>query len=305
LETQDYKYNATDDSLLEFVKLFTSRVGDGTGDIEEVYLSSLKLIASCKPGAKYLDIGSGLGRIIEIMRHSAGTLVGLEPDVARFQGCHKAHHDGERVRIINSTTSAFREADPDARFDVIILSMVLQHVSTGTCAQILRDVHELLTPEGVAIISSTHFYEERFLYLHEQTPRSSEEYDRYAVDIANQQWGIPVRMFSKASFHSAIERAGLQTMVWGQFSYVRPEKLSDLADLYLVPPEALRDVGISQYAVVKRRPRAKSERAKPGADLLAAIRRIFAKFRGGTARPVSTTSSPARATASAAGASPG
>jgi 2-polyprenyl-3-methyl-5-hydroxy-6-metoxy-1,4-benzoquinol methylase len=253
VETQSYKYNATDEALIEWIKQFTSRVGDGTGDIEEVYLSALKLIASCKPGAKYLDIGSGLGRIVDMMRHSAGTLIGLEPDVSRFQVCHRAYHDGERVRILNSTTSAFRDAHPEARFDVITLSMVLQHVSTGTCEQILRDVHELLTPDGVAMISTTHFYEERFTFQLKPAPQSSEDYDRYASDTANGQWGIPVRMFSKASFLSALERAALETTVWGPFSYVRPERLSGIAALYGAPPEALRDMGISQYAVVKRR----------------------------------------------------
>jgi len=252
MKIQGYTYKGNDDELSAWDQSFTSRIGDGTGNPEEEYLSVLKLIANCKPNAKYLDIGCGLGRIIQIVQHSVGGLVGLEPDPERFQACYDRHHDGDRIRIINSTSLEYKDAHPEDRFDIIAVSMVLQHVPTAICDQILCDVHDLLMPEGVAIIAATQQEIERFTFEFNPTLQIVEEFDRYAEDTANQEWGIPVRMFSKASFHRAIEQGGLHIIHWGQFSYYRPEKLAWWAARSGVPPEAIQDVAISQYAVVKR-----------------------------------------------------
>ena len=152
---QTYIYNASDEEISDYLRLFTSRIGDGTGDPEEEYLSLLKVIVACKPNARYLDIGSGWGRIIDIVHPSAALLVGLEPDPERFEQCFKTYHDGGRTRIFNTSSLEFRTAYPQERFEVITLSMVLQHVATSVCDQILLDVHELLAPDGLAIIATT------------------------------------------------------------------------------------------------------------------------------------------------------
>jgi ubiquinone/menaquinone biosynthesis C-methylase UbiE len=250
---QKYKYNFTDDQLADLMKSFTSRNGDGTGDIEENYQSCLKLVANCKTDQNYLDVGSGSGRIIEIMKHNAKRLIGLEPDIERFKSCRDSFRNCENIQIFNSTASEYNDAFPDERFDVIIVSMVLQHVPTTTCGQILRDVQKLLAPNGVGIVATTHFFDERFLYQFDANPKGSNEFDRYAENCLDQQWGIPVRMFSKGSFYRELEQAALEVVIWNQFSYFRAEKLDHFAHLYGVPTNAIRDTGISQFAVVRRR----------------------------------------------------
>jgi SAM-dependent methyltransferase len=251
VRAQGYTYNATDSSLAAWSRHFTSRIGDGTGNHEEEYHSRIKLIVDCKPNAKFLDVGCGLGRIVEMVRPGVGILIGLEPDVKRFQACHTAYDDGDRIRILNATTLEYKEAHRDDRFDIVAVSMVLQHVSTSGCNQILRDVHDLLTPDGVAIIATTQKKVERFTYQTDPTPHTVEEFDLYAEDTGNQRFGIPVRMFSKASFIQAIDQVGLHILNWGQMSYIRPESLWWFATKYGVSPDELQDVGISQYAVVK------------------------------------------------------
>jgi ubiquinone/menaquinone biosynthesis C-methylase UbiE len=250
---QRYKYNFDDDQLVNLAKTFTSRHGDGTGDSEEDYLSCLKLVANCKTDQIYLDVGSGFGRIIDILQPNAKRIIGLEPDIERFKFCRDRYFDRENIQLFNLTTSDYSRAFPDQRFDVIVVSMVLQHVSTTTCGQILRDVHELLAPNGVGIVATTNFFDERFVYQLSTKPRTSAEFDRYAENSSDQQWGIPVRMFSKGSFYREIERASLQVITWNQCSYLRPEKLADFARLYDLPADSLRDTGISQFAVVRRR----------------------------------------------------
>jgi SAM-dependent methyltransferase len=248
----DYTYHDTDPELEVWNRNFTSRIGDGTGDPEEEFLALVKLVAACKPNSKCLDIGCGLGRIIQMIGHSVRSAVGLEPDLQRFQSCRDRIQDGDRIEIVRSNSSDYKNVHPEDRFDIIIVSMVLQHVPTWICDQILSDVSDLLTPEGVAIIATAQQQVERFTCQSNSAPLTPEELDRYGADTLNQRWGLPIRNFSKASFIQTVERAGLHVIHWGQFSYVRPEKLLWYAAQVNVAAEAIQDVAVSQYAVVKR-----------------------------------------------------
>jgi len=251
VENSVYKYNASDDGLAEYLKCFTSRNGDGSGDHEENFLSCLKLVAYCKSGCEFLDVGSGHGRIVDIIRPYAAHVVALEPDTERFRSCRNGFLGVHNVDVHNTVSSEYRVANPEKKFDVITLSMVQQHISTRQSQDILEDIRDLLAPDGLAIISTTHFFDERFLYQGRFVPVSMNEFDRYAEDTSNQAWGIPVRMFSKKSFHHAILRASLKVIMWNQFSYLRPEKVEAFANQYSVPADAIRDIGYSQFAVVK------------------------------------------------------
>jgi len=248
----DYTYHDSDPELEAWNRTFTSRVGNGTGDPEEDFLAVVKLIATCRTNAKCLDIGCGYGRFIEMICDSAESVVGLEPDLKRFLACCDSLRDRDRIQIVRATSHDFKIAHPETRFDIIIVSMVLQHVTTGICDQILADVRDLLVPKGVAVISTAQQHIERFVCQSNSTALTVEEFNGYAADAFNQRWGLPIRNFSKRSFIDAIERADLHIIHWGQFSYVRPEKLAWYAAMVNVPAAAIEDVGVSQYAVVTR-----------------------------------------------------
>ncbi|MCE9630296.1 MAG: class I SAM-dependent methyltransferase [Planctomycetia bacterium] len=246
-----YIYNASDDALVAWNRNFTSRIGDGTGDPEEDYLSTLQLVAASKPDAALLEIGCGLGRIIRVMNH-VGPIVGLEPDAERFRASFASLHDGERVQILNCTSTSYRTVHPQRRFGIVVVSMVIQHVPTTTCDRILRDVHDFLAADGLAVVATTQQDEERFTYQADQTHRRMDEFDAYAGESASQTRGIPVRQFSKASFLAAVRQSGLSVVRWGQFSYVRPEKVAWFAKWMGSRPVAIQDVATSQYAILRR-----------------------------------------------------
>ena len=247
-----YTYNARDEALVAWNASFTSRIGAGGGDPEEEYLELVKLLATCQAGGRLLDIGCGLGRIIGLVGERCRTIVGLEPDATRFQACHAAWHDGHRTHILRTTSTDYRGRHPHAAFDLVVVSMVIQHVATTTCDRILADVGELLAPDGLGVIATTQQEVERFTFQGDQTNRSVAAFDRYADSSDAQRWGIPVRQFSRDSFLDAVRRAGLEVVRWGQFSYLRPAKVSWFAAWMGSTPDAIRDVGTSQYAVVRR-----------------------------------------------------
>ncbi len=225
-----YRYNARDDAMTAWNSNFTSRCGDGSGDPEDDYFTTLRLMAACRPQAQLLDIGCGLGRIVGLLRHEVAGIVGLEPDPERFAASRADFHDGDRVEILNCSSDRYKLEHPSRTFDMVVVSMVIQHVSTETCDRILADVHDLLAADGVGMVATTQQEVERFTRQSDQAPLDRDAFDRYAVD-----------------------RAGLAVVRWGQFSYIRPEKLCWFADWMGSSPDAIRDVGTSQYAVVRRR----------------------------------------------------
>lgn len=251
-----YRYNARDDDLAAWNKGFTSRIGDGLGDPEEEYLSTLRLVVGCRPRARLVDIGCGLGRVVGLVHEDVESIVGLEPDPERFADCHAAFHDGNRIEILNSTSGRYKADHPGKTFDVAVVSMVIQHVSTQICDGILADLHDLLRDDGVGVIATTQQEVERFTLQKDATPLSAAAFDRYAEDSAGQDKGIPVRQFSRHSFLAALDRAGLELIRWGQFSYIRPDRVGWFAKWFGTKPDAICDVGTSQYAVVKKRARA-------------------------------------------------
>jgi SAM-dependent methyltransferase len=250
MKVTNYQYNATDDGLQAFREIFTSRIGRLEPDA--VYVAMIKWLADNMPGARCLDIGCGLGRFIQIVKPAVGGIIAIEPDKLRFATCFESHNGGN-VSVLNTTSTDYKEEHPQDRFDIIVLSMVLQHVATGICDQILTDIRDMLADDGVAIIGTTQMLVERFAFQLEQSPHTVEEFDRYALDSAGQQFGIPVRYFSRESFSAAIDRAGLAIMQWGQFDFVRPARLSALANLLKVTEDEVREIGTSQYVIVMRR----------------------------------------------------
>jgi SAM-dependent methyltransferase len=251
LDDQSYTYHGDDAGLAAWVAMFTSRSGDGGGDHEQAFLSALEFAAACKADGAFLDVGSGVGRIVGKVRSYARHVTGLEPDERRHAACQAGYANDPGVEILNTTTDRYRKACPRRRFDLITVSMVIQHVSAATCEQILRDVRHLLAPNGVAVISTTHFFEERFTYEADLSPHDFGEFNRYAEDTSVHDRGLPVRMFSKDALHREVEKAGLEAVVWEQFSYVRPENVGRIAALYNVAEDQVRDCALSQYVVAR------------------------------------------------------
>lgn len=253
-----YTYNDDDSNLASWNSLFTSRHGDGSGDPEEDFLSAIRLVAACKAGGTFLDVGSGIGRIIDLLKPYAGGIVGLEPDRERYIACRDgAAAFDDWIEMFNTTSWEFRRSYRGRGFDFITVSMVIQHISTQACGRLLDDVHGLLKPNGVAMIATTHFYEERFTYQAAPQAHDVSEFDRYAEQVADQDKGIPVRMFSAEAFHRELGRAGLEVILWRQFAYPRADRAAELGGVLAATADQVRDLGSSQYAVVRRMDRSR------------------------------------------------
>ena len=255
-EAPDYQYNADDDLMHKWAMNFTNRMDDGSGDHEAAYLDMLNLLIALKRKGAMLDIGGGLGRVTEMALGKISEIVVLEPDFKRFEHCHRAFHDPPTTQVLNQLSSSYIHDNPEKRFDLVVLGMVIQHISTTACNNVIKDVARLLDPDGVAIISTTLVPECAQGFSYSDTPQdayiSRDEFNRYAEQSQIQQHGIPVRRFTEAELKSEVE-SDFEVLQWTQFSYYRPEKIRWFAKTYKTRVRDLQDVGNSQFIVVRKR----------------------------------------------------
>lgn len=254
---QDYRYNETDDGLALWGRNFTSRIGDGDGDHEQAYLDTLDLVFELKRGGSLIEIGSGFGRIVGMAVPKMSFVVGLEPDYDRYRYCHDSYHDPPRCQILRSMSGDYIRVHPDARFDVVVISMVLQHVATDVCRQLLADAHTLVKSDGVVVIATTHGPASAIRYTTsgagpDDAPLSREAFDAYAKAIADQDRGIPVRRFTRDELIDLVS-SDFEVLHWEQFSYIRPDKLGYFAARLGVSAGELTDVGDSQFLILRAR----------------------------------------------------
>lgn len=253
----EYVYHFDDSAMKRFSENFESRIGDNSGYHEQEHLEVLHMLMSMARHGSCLDVGAGMGRITSVARNIVAELVALEPDESRWKDCHSAYHSEPSCLVLNQTTGEYIRDHPEKQFDLVIVSMVLQHLSTGNCDQLVAEVNALLKPNGVAVIFTTHTLEQckGFSFSSDNTRAfvPQEEFDTYADSPPSEQnLGLPVRRFSKQDLMTTVERAGLDPIYWRQTSYYRPERVGFFAHRLQVSPEDLRFVGNSQFVIVQK-----------------------------------------------------
>ncbi len=254
----EYKYNSKDRDLRGFADNFVNRVGDGSGLHDRDYFDMIKMLLAMKREGSLLDIGAGVGRVTEFSRGIIAETIALEPDEIRWQACHKAYHQEPGCKVICQLTSEYMAENPGKTFDVVILGMVIQHMSTSSVRNLLAEVASLLKPDGVAIIFTTHSVDagRGSTYSHprpDQIYISEEEFNRYADDHTDGSKGLPVHRFSKAEFLDFLA-PHFDTIYWRQTSYYHEDRVVNFENRLQLEPGTLKDVGNSQFAVVRKSP---------------------------------------------------
>ena len=252
---KDYIYNDREESMPTLSAMLTSRLGDGSGDHEAVYLDTITLMVAAFSSGSMIDIGTGRGRISEAAAGKIREIVALEPDPGRCNWTRELLSKYESVSVEGLMTREYIAKNPGKQFDLAVLGMVVQHLPTYAAAAVLEDVATLTRSGGIAIASTTHAIEKAkcFTYQHVADARiSEEEFNAYAADSGAQDKGLPVHRFSRSEFEALVPQS-LEIVQWSQFSYYRPEFLQRFAEVHQVEPADLMNVGNSQFLVLKKK----------------------------------------------------
>jgi SAM-dependent methyltransferase len=100
-----------------------------------------------RPGERVLDCGCGLGWPLKVLSETQpGWLVGVDRDLARLG---RARREVARAAFV--AADAARLPFPDATFDKVLLSEVLEHLADDLAA--LREVRRVVRPGGVVAVT--------------------------------------------------------------------------------------------------------------------------------------------------------
>ncbi len=101
------------------------------------------------PGCKVLEIGSGVGALLSLIKEAAGegsTVIGIEP-----HGGHSAFaREQKGLDVRTGLFHEFVDELEEGTFDLVVMNHVLEHTISPT--ETLRTIHRLLKPGGIYLV---------------------------------------------------------------------------------------------------------------------------------------------------------
>jgi SAM-dependent methyltransferase len=155
---------------------------------------------------RLLDVGCGNGRLIPRFANYFAEVVAIDPDRDRVERA-RALAAASGVKNVTFMACSFADAAPSiGKFDMVLCSHVIQHLSTEECQALVRGVNSVLDDTSIVVLLTTHskstgdvsalwrFDSDRQRLVPEKL-RNSDELDRYLAGAPSPDV-IPSRSFS-------------------------------------------------------------------------------------------------------------
>lgn len=151
---------------------------------------------------RLLDVGCGKGRLLQVFAPYVDTITAVEPDLSRFaeasqQGINISSDYSKDVNVIHGDISS---VEPYLKFDVILSSHVLQHITRSMTKELMESMSDKLEEDGLLILTTTHttgedqfFKEEWKDGMRSCQPITAESFDQ----LFSAEGILPVRIFSE------------------------------------------------------------------------------------------------------------
>lgn len=161
-----------------------------------------------------LDAGCGTGRLLPEFQKYFSNILAIDPDYSQIQKAKKLVTEmGFADKLLFNMTAVDQLKWEKESFDVILCSHVIQHVHTEKVPKILHNFHELLKPDGLMFLMTTHsrrsygYYVKSFLKdskLVEEKIRKTE----FNSLIKNERNILPIHFFSINNLINILRRTG-------------------------------------------------------------------------------------------------
>ena len=153
---------------------------------EEVLSYAIQSINGIEGHKKMLDLGCGMGRLFETFSPYVDFIQAVEPDEQRYAEAVKAASVfDEKVNVKHGDLSALEQ--DDERFQIILMSHILQHMKEESVIRILEDLESKTEANAIHVVTTTHTEGDENLYYREfwsDGVRKNEKTDKAGLKAA-------------------------------------------------------------------------------------------------------------------------
>ena len=135
-------------------------------DTESQDFKKIKLVDSfVQPSDSLLDIGSGEGSFLELIKPKFQIIYSIEIDPFALKLLKEKFSSDTKIILIPKTVTDFLKENPDLSFDYITCLDVLEHIPLSECQMVIEKLFRLLKPEGLLIMSVPGIFEKIRIFL--------------------------------------------------------------------------------------------------------------------------------------------
>lgn len=142
-------FSAIFDNLLQIIRFKIRPPGQSNGFMSP-FLETVRIghVKKWIHGKKILDCGCGRGRLIELIKsHYDYTGIDLDPELINYLSIKYP-----KSKFINGDLNKVLELVPSEKYDSIILSAIIEHVTEPI--SLIKNLRKLLRPDGIIIITT-------------------------------------------------------------------------------------------------------------------------------------------------------
>ncbi|MCD6099027.1 MAG: class I SAM-dependent methyltransferase [Candidatus Marinimicrobia bacterium] len=110
-------------------------------------------------GETLLDIGVGIGELIELEKQKFRKIYGIDVDEESVKICRKRFENDENIYIIEGNINDLENLFKDRKFDYITCLDVLEHIKIEECKKALNNIYNLLKDGGKFIFTGPGVFE--------------------------------------------------------------------------------------------------------------------------------------------------
>ena len=110
-------------------------------------------------GETLLDIGVGIGELIELEKQRFRKIYGIDADEESVNICRKRFESDENIYIIEGNINDLENLFEDRKFDYITCLDVLEHIKVEECVKNLNNIYDLLRDGGKFIFTGPGLFE--------------------------------------------------------------------------------------------------------------------------------------------------
>jgi ubiquinone/menaquinone biosynthesis C-methylase UbiE len=185
-------------------------------------------------GKRVLDLGCGVGFFGGEAARRGGRVTGLDFSAMALEICHERL---PQIRLVRA--DATKLPFGDARFDVVLVNDIIEHLAEGPGRAMMADVHRVLAPGGRLVLDTDNdaflFHKKGFRRLNDWLEKDTPQ--RVELREIKKTFNAPtlhIKIYSVAELRALLQSVGFTIESFDTYTYIDAPGRDRLLNLPLV-----------------------------------------------------------------------